>query len=80
MLPPKPTDDLGNEMVFQKLGKSLIAYVDIRAGDEMTLDHLSGRIFKTQYIPVRQSNEVIGRIAKHNIAKGEPIHFKDIEG
>jgi len=80
MLPPKPTDDLGNEMVFQKLGKSLIAYVDIRAGDEINLDHLSGRIFKTQYIPVRQSNEVIGRIAKHNIAKGEPIHFKDIEG
>ena len=79
MLPPKPTDDLGNEMVFQKLGKSLIAYVDIRAGDKINLDHLSGRIFKTQYIPVRQSNEVVGRVAKHDIAKGEPIHFKDIE-
>ena len=79
MLPPKPEDDLGNEMVFQKLGKSLIAHFDIKAGDEITLDHLSGRIFKNQYIPVRQSNEVVGRIAKVDIAKGEPIHFTDIE-
>ena len=79
MLPPKSKKDLGNEMVFQKLGKSLIAYADIRAGDKINLDHLSGRIFKTQYIPVRQSNEVVGRVAKHDIAKGEPIHFKDIE-
>lgn len=80
MMPPKPTNDLGNERVFKKLGKSLIAYVDIKAGEQLTLEKLSGRIFNTQYIPVRESNRVIGSISKRDIAKGEPIHYSDIEG
>jgi sialic acid synthase len=80
MLLPKPSDDLGSEKVFKKLGKSLVAYVDIKAGDEITLDNLSGRIFNTQYIPVRVSNQVIGSVVKQDIKKGEPIHFSDIEG
>jgi len=78
MLPPKPAEELGNEKVFKKFGKSLIAYVDIKAGEEITLDHLSGRIFSGQYIPVRESNQVIGNIAKRDIAKGEPIYYTDI--
>lgn len=80
MMPPKPKDDLGNEGVFKKLGKSLVAYVDIKAGEELTLDKLSGRIFNTQYIPVRESNKVIGNFAKRDIAKGEALHFSDIQG
>lgn len=80
MMPPKPADDLGNERVFKKLGKSLVAYTDIRAGEKIMLDNLSGRIFSTQYIPVRESNQVIGSIAKRDIAQGEPIHYSDLEG
>ena len=80
MMSPKPADDLGNERVFKKLGKSLVAYVDIQAGEKITLEHLTGRIFNTQYIPVRESNQVIGSIAKRNISQGEPIHNSDIEG
>ena len=80
MMPPKPADDLGNERVFKKLGKSLIAYVDIQAGEKVSLENLSGRIFNTQYIPVRESNQVIGSVAKRHIAKGEPIHYEDLEG
>lgn len=79
MMPPKPADELGNERVFKKLGKSLIAYVDIRAGETITLDSLSGRIFGTQYIPVRESNQVIGRVAKKNISQGDPIEYADLE-
>jgi len=79
MMPPKPTSELGAENVFKKLGKSLVAYVDISAGDVLSLDNLSGRIFNTQYIPVRQSNQVIGRRAKKDIARGVPILFADIE-
>ncbi|MDO8989277.1 MAG: N-acetylneuraminate synthase family protein [Sideroxyarcus sp.] len=79
MMQPKPTDDLGNERVFKKLGKSLIAYVDIRAGEKISLENLSGRIFNTQYIPVRESNQVIGRTAKRNIAQGDAILFADLE-
>jgi sialic acid synthase len=79
MMPPKSHDDLGNERVFKKLGKSLVAYVDISEGEPITLDALSGKIFRTQYIPVRESNQVIGKIAKRKIAKGEPIMYSDIE-
>lgn len=79
MMPPKSADELGNERVFKKLGKSLIAYVDIRAGETITLDSLSGRIFGTQYIPVRESNQVIGRVAKKNISQGDPIEYADLE-
>lgn len=79
MMPPKPEDDLGNERVFKKLGKSLVAYTDIKAGQKITLDHLSGRIFNTQYIPVRESNRVIGCAAKCDINRGEAIRFEDIQ-
>lgn len=79
MLPPKPADDIGNERVFKKLGKSLVAYEDIKAGGSLTLKNLSGRIFNTQYIPVRESNQVVGSIAKRDIAKGEAIQRADIE-
>jgi sialic acid synthase len=78
MLPPKSTDDLGNEKVFKKLGKSLIAYVDIKAGEKITLAHLSGRIFNTQYIAVRESNQVLGRVVNRDIKKGEPIRINDL--
>lgn len=79
MMPPKPQDDLGNEQVFKKLGKSLIALKDIKAGEAISLDSLTGRIFRTQYIPVRESNQVIGRIAARDISKGEPIQYSELE-
>lgn len=79
MLPPKPTDDLGNEQVFKKLGKSLVALTNIKAGEVVSLEALSGRIFHTQYIPVRESNQVIGRVAKRDIAPGEAIQYSDLE-
>jgi len=79
MLQPKPETEVGDEPVFKKLGKSLIAFDDIKAGDKITLESLSGRIFKAQYIPVRESNKVLGRIAKRDISKDEPILFDDIE-
>ena len=78
MLPPKPADDLGNERVFKKLGKSLIAYKDINAGEVIAFEHLSGRIYSTQFVPVRESNKVIGKIATRNILKDELINFNDI--
>ena len=78
MLPAKPAEDIGNEKVFKKLGKSLVAYTDIGKGDTLTLDSLSGCIIKTQYIPVRESNRVIGQIARRDFKKGEPILYEDI--
>ena len=78
MMPSKPAEEIGKEMVFKKLGKSLIAYNDIQQGEKITIDNLSGRIFNTQFIPVRESNLVIGLKAKAAIKQGEPIHFNNL--
>ena len=78
MMPPKPIEDLGNENVFKKLGKSLVAHMDIKAGDKLTLDNLTGKIFNKQFIPVRDSNFVVNRFAKRDIAKGNPISLDDL--
>jgi sialic acid synthase len=78
MLPPKPTNELGSESVFKKLGKSLVALNDIPAGEMLTLDNLSGKIFTTQFIPVRESNKVIGLKTKRFFKKGEPINYSDL--
>ena len=64
--------------MFKKLGKSLVAFVDIQTGDTITLDMLSGKIFGSPIIPVRESNEVINKLAKRSIAKGEPIQYADL--
>jgi len=80
MLPTKPADNLGNEPVFKKLGKSLVAYADIEAGEVISVEKLSGRIFKTQYIPVRESNLALGRVARRRIVRGEAIRYEDLEG
>jgi sialic acid synthase len=75
MLPAKPKEEIGAEQVFKKLGKSLVAFVDIKAGEQITLDNLSGKIFGKQYIPVRESNRVIGKFASSDIKKGTPIEY-----
>jgi len=61
----------------KKLGKSLIAYQDINQGEVFTLNNLSGRIFKDQIIPVRESNKLIGKISKRNLKKGDIITYDD---
>ena len=79
MLPLKPADDLGNEYVFQKLGKSLVPNRDIAAGEVISIDDLSGKIFNDQYIPVRESNKVIGLIAKQDLVAGEYLTYSHFE-
>ena len=79
MLPLKPADDLGNEYVFQKLGKSLVPNRDIAAGEVISIDDLSGKIFNDQYIPVRESNKVIGLTAKQDLVAGEHLTYSHFE-
>jgi N-acetylneuraminate synthase/sialic acid synthase len=79
MMLPKPISEVGNEKVFQKLGKSLVANHDIKLGDKFNLENLSGRIFNQTYIPVRESNSVLESIAKRDIVKGEPIQYADFK-
>ncbi len=79
MFKEKSKDELGKEPVFQKLGKSLVSYCDIKKGEEITRAKLSGKIFKQTYIPVRQAESLIGRIACNDIKKDEPLQFTDFE-
>lgn len=79
MMKPKDQSGIGNEPVFKKLGKSIIAAIDLAAGTELTFENLSGKIFEKQYIPVRQSNQVLGKRIKKSIKLGEPINFEDLD-
>lgn len=78
MMKPKPENELGTEKVFIKLGKSIIANKDLKIGDILTLDNLSGKIFSKQYTPVRDSNLLLGKKVSKEITKGEPILMTDI--
>ena len=78
MMPVKPKEQLGKEFVFQKLGKSIVALTDIKEGAELTLDNLTGRIFNETFIPVRESNTVIGKVAKRTIAAGKAVTYDDL--
>ena len=79
MMIPKSIEEIGTEKVFVKLGKSLIANQNLKSGDILTLDNLSGKIFEKQYTPVRESNCFIGKKIKKDISKGDPIFTNDIE-
>ncbi len=79
MLPAKEEADLGNEAVFKKLGKSVVAFVDINKGERITLEMLSGKIFSDQIIPVRESANIIGCISKINIKKGDPVRYEHLQ-
>ena len=79
MLPQKPHSEIGEEKVFKKLGKSLVVLDDLSKGTTLTINNLSGKIFSTQFIPVRESNQVIGRILNRDLKAGQPINFSDIE-
>ena len=76
MLPSKSGDTIGNEPVFKRLGKSIIAASNIKKGDKFTIDNLSGKIFSNQYIPVRESYKLIGEISNKNYNVGDIIQFK----
>ena len=77
MMPPKSVEELGAEMVFTKLGKSIVAGCDISSGSELSLENLSGKIFEIQHIPVRESSHLLGKFTNKEIKKGELIKYED---
>ena len=77
MLPPKEESEIGLEPVFQKLGKSITAKENLSIGQSISLDNLSGRIFSSIHIPVRESSQLIGRTLCKSVLAGEPIEYGD---
>ena len=79
MLPMKNKSLLGNELVFQKLGKSLTTNKLVKKNKIIKIDDLTGIIFQKNYIPVRDSNKVIGKKTLKNLYPGEPILKNDFK-
>jgi len=79
MLPQKPKSEIGEEKVFKKLGKSIVASIDLPMGTTLSIDNLSGKIFSKQYIPVRESNRVIGRVLNIDVKAGDPIEYINLK-
>ena len=79
MMVPKNENELGKEFVFQKLGKSLVARYDLRAGDTLNIDNMSSKICNQQHIPVRESNLVMGKKIIKDVRAGEFIARGNID-
>lgn len=79
MMISKDPKEIGKEEVFKKLGKSIIAKKDIKVGEILSIENLSGKIFNEQIIPVRNSNVVLGCKTTVSFSKNEPITYDGIE-
>ena len=73
MMLEKNNNNLGKEKVFSKLGKSIIANKNIKAGKKIKIEDLNGLIFDKQYMPIRDCVKLIGKKLKRNLNKGEII-------
>ena len=78
MMNSKPAEEVGNEPVFMKLGKSLVAIKELQKGTKLESTDLSGKIFSTQIIPVRESNSILGMTLNKKIMAGDPIRREDL--
>lgn len=78
MLKFKDLTSLGKEPVFKKLGKSITAAFDLKKGDQLSVENLSGKIFTETHIPVRLSSSIIGKKLKSPVSAGKPITQDDI--
>ena len=76
MLKSKNKKLIGKEPVFIKLGKSLITTKNLKKGEKIKLENLSGKIFEKNLILVRYSHKIIGLTVKAPIKKGDPILLK----
>ncbi len=79
MLAPKDLSEVGKEPVFKKLGKSLVLVNNLLAGERITIDDLSGKIYNNTYIPVRESINVIGKRLKSDVKAGKPLQWELLE-
>ena len=73
MLPSKLEETIGTEDVFKKLGKSLVAKIDLEKGDVLSKSMLTSKIISEEGIPVRESSQVIGRTVKSPIKRHSTI-------
>jgi sialic acid synthase len=71
-----PSD--GSEPVFKKLGKKVVAEVEIKAGDRFNESNIVGRINGKEGIEIRDIGQVLGRVAKSDVCAGDNVHLSDV--
>lgn len=79
MLKMKDKLSIGKEKVFEKLGKSLVPKNRLKKNQRIKIDDLTGVIFTKNYIPIRETYKVIGRVARKDIDVGTPILWSMIK-
>ena len=79
MFENKPKNDLGTEPVFMKLGKSITALHEIKKGDVITLDNITGTILTKSKIPIRECYKVVGLKSKNDLKPGDALDFDILE-
>lgn len=79
MMEVKSDGTLGNEAVFKKLGKSLSAARDLKAGERIDIENVTGVIFNDTHIPVREFSRYEGNALLNDLPKGAPIKLDDID-
>ena len=78
MLKEKNKIDIGNEMVFNKLGKSIIASQRIPKDTLLTENHVRGQILHQAGLPVREMKNILGRRVNRELLQGEKIETEDL--
>lgn len=73
MLPLKNKKLIGKETIFKKLGKSITTNKIVKKNYKIKIEDLTGIIFKENFIPIRKSNEIIGKTAQKDLLPGVPI-------
>ena len=79
MYKQKPKNEIGDEYVFKKLGKSVAAAKNISVGETFELGNLTGVIQLEGGIPVRDVSQLIGRVAKRNYKPRDCIEITELE-
>jgi N-acetylneuraminate synthase/sialic acid synthase len=65
--------NIGQEPVFKKLGKIIVAKRDIKTNSIISLEDLKGQICNVPGIPIRELSKLIGKTSTINFAKDNPI-------
>ncbi len=70
--------NIGKEDVFERLGKSCVASKDIKKGEIIKIEHITGKIFDKQKIPIRECMNLIGKSLSKDIKKGQEFDYNII--
>ena len=78
MMGEKNKKKLGKEIVFKKLGKSIIINKNLKKGSKLRISDLGGKIFEKEFVPIRETYKFINKKLKKDLVKDQPLMFKDI--